>query len=68
MCSAQAVSQDTSGAATPVQSAPTAQQGCTLMPMWFQMMPSAANFFDASVIPRGIVKTALEQFERLAGQ
>merc|ERR1711972_1225344 len=47
---------------------PIAQQGCTLVPMWFPMMPSAANFFDTSVIPRGIVQSAREQFERIAGQ
>merc|ERR1712014_411678 len=47
------LSENTSGAATPLQPAPMAQQGCTLMPMWFPMMPAAANLFDASVIPRG---------------
>merc|ERR1712039_1118517 len=60
-------SEATSGAATPVHPAPIAQQGCTLVPMWFPMMPSAANFFDTSVIPRGIVQSARLQFERIAG-
>jgi len=62
------VSEATSGAMTPVHVAPLVHQGCTLVPMWFPLMPSATNFFDASVIPRGIVQSAREQFERLAGQ
>jgi hypothetical protein len=63
------VSEATSGAITPVHVAPAMQQGCTFVPVWFPMMHSASNFFDASsVIPRGIVQSAREQFERLAGQ
>jgi hypothetical protein len=62
------VSEATSGAMTPVHVAPVVQQGCTFVPVWFPMMHSASNFFDASVIPRGIVQSACEQFERLAGQ
>merc|ERR1712232_1076072 len=61
------VSEATSGAMTPVHMAPVAQQGCAFVPVWFPMMPSASHFFDASVIPRGIVQSAREQFERLAG-
>jgi len=61
-------SEATSGTMTPVHAVPMHQQGCALVPMWFPVMSSSANIFDACVIPRGIVQSACAQFERLAGQ
>jgi len=55
----------TSGAATPAVSG-MPQHGCAFVPVWFQVMQSQAQP-PWSVIPRGIVKTAREHFERIAG-
>lgn len=62
-------SANASGAVTPVQRSPFAQQNCAYVPMWFPFLQAASDcFVDVSVIPRGIVQSAREQFERLGGQ
>jgi len=65
----QCASTNASGAITPVCHPPVAQTSCTFLPMWYPFMQSASNcFVDVSVIPRGIVQSAREQFERIAMQ
>jgi len=62
-------STNASGAITPVCHPPVAQTSCTFLPMWYPFMQSASTcFVDVSVIPRGIVQSAREQFERIAMQ
>lgn len=65
----QCTSATASGATTPNPRLPGAQQNCTYVPMWFPFVQAASTcFVDVSVIPRGIVQSAREQFERVAGQ
>lgn len=49
-----------SGAVTPAQAAALAQEGYTLLPVWFSLAPSAPQL---SVIPQGIVQSIRAQFE-----
>lgn len=57
-----------SGRMTPVQHAFVPQPGCAMVSAWFPFVPTTSNgVFDVSVIPRGIVQSAREQFERIAG-
>lgn len=59
----------TSGAVTPVHQATVPQASRTMISAWFPFMPSMSNgVVDISVIPRGIVQSAREQFERIVGQ
>jgi len=56
-----------SGAVTPTQHQHDAQMCHAVMPMWFPVMSMPAGIVDVAVIPNGIVQSARQQFERIAG-
>jgi len=61
--SSQCTSSCASGLTTPRQN----EFYQNMTPVWFPMMPMPARSFDVSIIPSGIVQSARQQFERIAG-